>query len=146
MRLINKQRHRAFTFFDQLLQFPLATFTLLGDLHLLILRQVVKQGVNQRGEPDTLFVDRQGTGDNDFVFIHQLLLQASQSDCFATSDHTTDGYQTPFAYRPFNVFHQLLMVSSFIIPGLFNRLRQPIMLHHFNPHGLLLVVCYENSL
>lgn len=146
MRLINKQCHRTFTFFDQLLQFPLATFTLFGDLHLLILRQVVKQGVNQRGEPDTLFVHRQGAGDNYFVFIHQLLLQASQGDRFATSDHATDGYQSSFAYRPFNVFHQLLMVSSFIIPCLFNRLRQSIMLHHFNPHGLLLIVCYENSL
>lgn len=146
MSLINKQCYRAFTLFDQLLQFPFAAFTLFGDLHLLILCQVIKQGVNQRGEPDTLFVHRQGAGDNNFIFIHQLLLQASQGDRFAAPDHATDGYQPSFAYCTLNVFHQLLMVGSFIIPRLFNRLGQSIMLHHFNPHGLLLIVCYENSL
>ncbi|CQP89306.1 Uncharacterised protein [Salmonella enterica subsp. enterica serovar Typhimurium str. DT104] len=146
MGFINKQRHRAFAFFHQFLQLTLAAFTLFVDLHLFILCQVIKQGINQRGEPDTLFVHRQGAGDNDFIFIQQLLLQASQSDGFTASHHATDRYQSSFAYRTLNVFHQLLMVGSFIIPGLFNRLRQSIMLHHFNPHGPLLIVCYENSL
>lgn len=60
MNFINKQCYRTLPFFDQFLQFPFAVFTLFGDLYLLILCQVIKQDVNQRGEPDTLFVHRDG--------------------------------------------------------------------------------------
>ena len=51
-------------------------------------------------EPDTLFVHRQAAGENNFVFIHQLLLQASRGDRFPTSVHATDGYQSTFTYQP----------------------------------------------
>lgn len=103
---------------DQFLQFPLAVFTLFEDLHLLVLHQIVKQGINQRDEPDTLFVHRQGTGDNNFVFIHQLLLQASQGDRFAT------------CHLPPR--HRLLSVVLRVSP-------LHIMLHHFNRRGLSLL-------
>lgn len=46
-------------FFDQFLEFPFAALALFGDLHLFILREVIKQGVNQRGEPDAVYVHRQ---------------------------------------------------------------------------------------
>lgn len=36
------------------------------------------------------------------------------------------------------------MVRRFIIPGLVDGPCQPVMLHHFNPHDLLLIVCYGN--
>lgn len=112
---------------DQFLQFPLAVFTLFEDLHLLVLHQIVKQGINQRDEPDTLFVHRQGTGDNNFVFIHQLLLQASQGDRFATC-------HLPLATTPQTAISRPSRIApSYNAPSL-------------QPQGLILIVRYENSL
>ena len=56
-----------------------------------------------------------------------------------------DGDQTPLHDRPLDVFDELLVMLGLVIAGLTERLRQPVLLHYFNPHGALLIVCFGNS-
>ena len=69
------------------------------------------------------------------VFVLELLLQASQGDGLPTADHAAQGNQVPFEDGALDVDHELPVVTGFIVP-VAQRLREPIMLHDVNPHGL----------
>ena len=92
-----------------------------------------------------MFFDRQRLGDEHAVFVLQLLVEASQGDGLATADHAAEGNQVAFQNGAFDVGHKLLVMRGLIVPGLAQRLREPIMLHDVNPHSPLLTVACESG-
>ncbi|MFT5590945.1 MAG: hypothetical protein ACI9ZF_003140 [Bradyrhizobium sp.] len=52
--LVDEQRYRSLAFFHQLLQLALAPFSLLGNLHLPVLRQVIVKRRNPGGDLDAV--------------------------------------------------------------------------------------------
>ena len=92
-----------------------------------------------------MFFDRQRLGDEHTVFVLELLLQASQGDGLPTADHAAQGNQVAFQDGALDVGHELPVVLGFIVPRVAQWLREPIMLHDVNPHGLLLTVARESG-
>src|SRR5215470_16134254 len=91
-----------------------------------------------------MLVDGERLGDEYPVVVLELLLQAAEGDGLATADHATQGNQVAFQDGALDVDHQLPVVLSLIVPSVAQRLREAIMLHDVNPHGLLLTVSHES--
>jgi hypothetical protein len=89
--------------------------------------------------------DRERLGDEHPVVVLELLLQAAEGDGLATADHAAQGNQVAFQDGALDGAHQLPVVLGLIVPGVAQRLREAIMLHDVNPHGLLLTVWRESS-
>ena len=92
-----------------------------------------------------MLVDRERLGDEHAVVVLELLLEASQGDGLPTADHAAQGNQVAFKDSALDVGHALPVVLGFIGLRVAQRLRESIVLHDVNPHGLLLTVSRESG-
>lgn len=126
VRLVDEQRHRPLPLFDDFLQFTFALLTLLGDLHLLVLRQVVVQRGDQSSQLDAVLFHGQRFGDGYAVLVFQNLLKAAKRYRLAATDDTAQGDQPSLKDRALDVIDQQLVVVDFVVAGLAERLCQPV--------------------
>ncbi|RMR97547.1 hypothetical protein ALP74_200182 [Pseudomonas coronafaciens pv. garcae] len=145
MGLIYEQRHWAFVLLHQLAQIALTLFPLGRDAYLFFGGQVVVERGDEGGQFDAVLLNGEGLGHGDLLLCLHHLLKPSQHHGFATADDATERNQAAFEDRALDVFDQLLMVGSLKITGLVQRQRQPVVMHHFNPHVRLLFSCCGSS-
>lgn len=131
MSLIDEQGYCPLVLAHQFAQVAFAFLALGGNLYLFLGGQIVKQGRDESGQLDAMFLDGYGLGDGDFLLVLQCLLQPAQHHGLAAADYAANGDQSPLVDRAANVLHQLFMMGGFVVPGMTERHGQPEMLHDF---------------
>ncbi len=126
-------------------QGPLAFLALGRDAQGFLGGQIIEERGDEGAQGDPMFLDRQRLGNEHAVVVLELLVEASQGDGLPTADHAAQGNHVAFQNGALDVDHELPVMLGFIVPGLVERLREPLMLHDVNPHGLLLTVSCESG-
>lgn len=135
MGVVNEQRHRLLGPTKQILEIAFAPLGIVRDRHILLGREIVKQGGHEHGHRDPGLVQGQRARHDHLVFPLECGPQAARQDSLAGADDRGQRDQAAARDGSLDVARGLRVVLGLEEAGIDRRTGQVIVLHHFGQHS-----------